>query len=194
MSALNAILGQSDAPLRKAFLRWQCRVRQMAMRDADGRPDDGIMPAVYLPDQTEPMGHIITILNKAPGHAVIAELQHMAAKTNDPAQRRDQALRFFSASYYQKATEFSDILTATFPPGSKGADTLHRAGHVRLVFSAFAQRFDLTCKVWRLADHNPLHKATIAHNTLFNPALPPDTIVLGFEPDWGASTSDPEIR
>jgi len=49
-----------DHPLRKAFLKWQCRVRQMAMRDNYGRPDDAITPAVYLPDQAEPMGHIIT--------------------------------------------------------------------------------------------------------------------------------------
>jgi hypothetical protein len=51
----------------------------------------------------------------------------------------------------------------------------------------------LTCKVWRLAPHNLLHRATIAHNKLFNPAMPPDTEVLGFEPDWNACSSDPPI-
>ena len=196
MTSLGAILGQTptDAPLRKAFLRWQCRVRQTAMRDTDGRPDEGIMPAVYLPGEDAPMGHIITILNKAPGYSLTAEMNHMAAKTNDPAQRRDQALRFFSATYYQKAAEFSDLLTATFPPDSPGAATLRAAETVRLVFEAYTQTFDLTCKVWRLADHNPLYKATMAHNKLFNPTLHPDTIVLGFEPDWTQSSSDPEVR
>lgn len=196
MSSLGAILGQTptDAPMRKAFLRWQCRVRQTAMRDNDGRPDDGIMPAVYLPDQSDPMGHIITVLNKSPGYSLTAEMEFMAAKTNDPAQRRDQALSFFSASYYQKAGEFSDILTATFPPDSPGAAQLRAAETVRLVFDAYAQVFDLTCKVWRLADHNPLCQATLAHNRLFNPSLPPGTVVLGFEPDWSLSSSQPEIR
>jgi hypothetical protein len=177
--------------MRKAFLKWQCRVRQVSMRDAEGRPDDAITPALYLPDSDEPMGHVITILNKAPGYALTAEMNHMFSKTNDPAQRRDQALRFFSASYYQKAAEFSDILTATFPPGSVGAAAIREAGSVRLVFDAYAQVFDLNCKVWRLADHNPLAEATIAHNRLFNPSLAPGTVVLGFEPDWAASTSDP---
>ena len=196
MSSLGAILGQSvsDSPLRKAFLRWQCRVRQIAMRDMDGRPDDGIMPAVFLPGQDAPMGHIITVMNKAPGYSVTPELTHMAKKTNDPAQRRDQAIRFFSAAYYQKAREFSDMLTATFPPGSDGAAALHEAKSVRLVFDHYAQRFDLACTVWRLADHNPLYQSTMAHNTLFNPGLNPRTEVLGFEPDWAASTSDPEYR
>ncbi len=112
----------------------------------------------------------------------------------DPAQRRDQALQFFSATYYQKAAEFSDILTATFPPGSPGAATIREAQTVRLRFEAYTQVYDLTCKVWRLAAHNPLYRSTIAHNQLFNPTLAPDTEVLGFEPNWDASSSDPEVR
>ena len=196
MSALSAALGTgfSESPLRKAFLKWQCRVRQMSMRDNHGRPDDGITPALFLPDQAEPMGHIITLLNKSPGYSVTPELLHMAKKTNDPAQRRDQAIRFFSATYYQKASEFSDILTATFPPGSPGAATIREAEVVGLRFDAYAQVFDLTCRVWKLAPHNPLHQSTIAHNQLFNPTMAPDTEVLGFEPDWDASKSDPEYR
>lgn len=195
MSSLASQFGQSfsDHPLRMGFLRWQCRVRQMAMRDKDGRPDDAIMPDVFLPGESEPMGAIITVLNKAPTYSVTPELQHMAAKTNDPAQRRDQAIRFLSASYYQKAAEFSDILTATFPPGSPGAAQIHEAGRCTLVFDAYAQRFDLNCKVWRLAPHNLLHQATMAHNRLFNPGIPPGTEVLGFEPDWETSNSDPKV-
>lgn len=196
MSSFATQLGQSysDHPLRRAFLRWQCRVRQMSMRDNEGRPDEAIMPDVFLEGQDDAMGAVITVMNKAPGYSVTAELQHMAAKTNDPAQRRENALRFLSAAYYQKADEFSDILTATFPPGSPGAAQIHEAGHCRLVFEAYAQKFDLQCKVWRLAPHNLLHQATMAHNILFNPGLPPTTEVLGFEPDWENSTSEPPIR
>ncbi len=197
MSSVSAsILGQtfSDHPLRLAFLRWQCRVRQVAMRDHEGRPDDAITPALYLPGQVQPLGHIITIMNKAAGYSVLSELKHMDAKTNDPAQKRAQAMTFFSATYYQKAAEFSDILTATFPPGSPGAAQIREAGQVRLVFDAYNQIFDVSAKVWRLAEHNPLFQTTIAHNRLFNPTLPPDTEVLGFEPDWSASTSDPEFH
>ena len=196
MSSLGAVLGESfsSSPLRLAFLKWQCRVRQLAMRDNQGRPDDAITPALYLPGTDEPMGHIITLMNKSPGYSVTPELLHMAKKTNDPAQRRDQAIRFFSATFYQKANEFSDVLTATFPPKSPGAATIREAETVRLHFEAYAQVFDLQCKVWRLAAHNPLYQSTMAHNRLFNPALPEDTEVLGFEPDWDASSSDPEVR
>ncbi len=196
MSSLGTVLGESysASPLRLAFLKWQCRVRQIAMRDNQGRPDDAITPALFLPNHDEPLGHIITLLNKAPGYSVTPEMLHMAKKTNDPAQRRDQAVRFFSATYYQKAAEFSDILTATFPPGSQGAASIRDANMVRLRFEAYMQVFDLSCKVWRLASNNPLYQATMAHNRLFNPALSEDTEVLGFEPDWNASSSEPEVR
>ena len=195
MTSLAAQLGQSysDNPLRLGFLKWQCHVRQLAMRNNDGRPDDAIMPEVTPDGHSEPMGVVITLLNKAPGYSVTPELQHMAAKTNDPAQRRQNALQFLSATYYQKAKEFSDILTATFPPGSEGAKALHEAGHATLRFAAYGQEFELRCKVWRLAPHNLLHQATMAHNVLFNPALPPATEVLGFEPDWDASRADPPV-
>jgi len=196
MSSLGAALGESysPAPLRMAFLRWQCRVRQVSMRDNHGRPDDAIMPALFLPGESKPMGHIITLLNKSPGYSVTPELLHMAKKTNDPAQRRDQAIRFFSATYYQKAAEFSDILTATFPPASPGAAQIRAAKTVRLRFDAYAQMFDLTCKVWRLVRKNPLYQSTMAHTRLVKPTLPPDTDVLGVEPDWAACTSEPEFR
>ncbi|WP_425046240.1 hypothetical protein [Primorskyibacter sp. S87] len=191
MNAVAASLGQSysDHPLRLTFLKWQCRVRQMAMRDASGRPDDAITPAVIPSGETEPAGHIITVLNKAPGYSLTPELEHMSASTNDPAQRRDKAIQFLSSSYYQKASEFSDLLTATFPPGSPGAEKLKEAGRVTLVFEAYSQRFELDCKVWRLSAHNPLNRATMAHNRLFNPDLPGDSVVLGFEPAWAKSKS-----
>lgn len=193
--SLATILGQSTSehPLRKAFLRWQCRTRQMAMRDLAGRPDGSMVPELWVPGDDDSLGHIITILNKSSGYSVVAELEHLARKTHDPAQRRNQALQFLSATYYQKANEFSDILTATFPPQSPGAATIRNAETVRLVFDAYAQNFDLKCRVWRLTENNPLYRATIAHNALFNPALSPGTEVLGFEPDWDQSFADPGI-
>lgn len=196
MSSVAPILGQSytDSPMRKAFLKWQCRVRQIGVRELEGRPDDGIMPAVYIGDATTPMGHIITVMSKSPAHSVIPELTHMYSRTFDPAERRKKALEFLCESYYQRGQEFSDILTATFPPKSEGAATLHAAREVRLVFDAYGQVFDLTTRVWKLADHNPLHQATMAHNRLFNAGLEPDAVVLGFEPDWSRSSAEPEVR
>lgn len=180
--------------LRDAFLAWQCRVRQIMMREEMGRPGDGVMPVLHLGDAPEPAGHVITVLSKAPGHAQVPEMRHIAQRTNDPARRREDALKLFSEMYYQRPREFSDLLTATFPPDSPGAATIRQAGRVRLVFEAYRQRYDLMCRVWRLAEHHPSYQATWWHNVLFNPGLPAGTVVLGFEPDWTASAADPDPR
>jgi hypothetical protein len=183
--------GGADSPLRDSFLRWQCRVRQMMMREDRGRPGEGVMPALTLAGDDTPMGHVVTVMSKAPQYSKTPEMRHMARKTNDPAQRREAALTFFSEYYYQKASEFSDILTATFPPGSPGAAKIREAGRVNLTFEAYNQRYDLACRVWTLAEHNPLHQATYWHNLLFNPGLSADTVILGFEPDWQYCDADP---
>ena len=177
--------------LRDGFMRWQCRVRQIMMREGMGRPGEAIMPAVTLAGEDAPMGHVITVMSKAPQYSRTPEMRHMARKTNDPALRREAALTFFSEYYYQRAAEFSDILTATFPPDSPGASRIRAAGQVTLTFAAYNQRYDLACRVWTLAGHNPLHQATYWHNLLFNPGLAADTIILGFEPDWSRSTAGP---
>jgi len=181
----------ANTALRDSFLRWQCRVRQMMMRDEQGRPGDPIMPSLTLPGEAEPMGHIITVMSKSPQYSKTPEMRHMVRKTIDPAQRRDSALTFFSEYYYQKSDEFSDILTAPFPPDSPGAARIRAAGRATLGFEAWGQRYDLDCRVWTLAENNPLHQATYWHNLLFNPNLPSDAVILGFEPDWSRSAADP---
>jgi hypothetical protein len=177
------------AELRDGFMRWQCRIRQMMMREDMGRPSDGITPEVTLIGESEPLGHVITVMCKTMAHSQVEEFKHMVRKTHDPAQRRDGALRLFSEAYYQKADTFSDILTSTFPPGSPGAAQIRAAERCTLRFEAFRQRYDVACKVWVLGENNPLHQATYWHNMLFNPTLPAETVILGFEPDWTKSSS-----
>ena len=193
MSSVASIFGQTyvNHPMKDKFIKWQCHTRQMMMRDNQGRPDAAIMPEVYLAGQDASLGALITILNKLPTYSQTPEMLHMARKTNDPAQARSQAIQFFSATYYQKFRQFSDVLSATFHPGSGGAAQLMEAGSCRLVFEAYAQRFDLDCTVTPLAQQSALYQATMAHNRLFNRGLSSETIVLGFEPDWEKSTATP---
>ena len=192
MSASNGTQNMSaSAKLRDAFLRWQCRVRQIAMRQNKGRPDDAIMPTLFLPNDPKPLGQIITVLSKSREHSKLPEIQHIVRHTHDPAQRREKAVALFSEMYFQKAHEFSDVLTATFRPDSKGARTIVRSKHCRLVFQAYNQRFELACKVDRLSPHDPLYQATWWHNKIFNPDLNPETIVLGFKPQWADCNGEP---
>jgi hypothetical protein len=172
------------------FLRWQCRVRQIAMREGHGKPDDAVTPELTLAGESEPMGHIITVLSKWGAHTLTPEMRHMVKRTHDPAQRRDKAIEFFSSSYYQNIRQFSDALTATFPPDSPGAGRIEDAGECTLRFEAYRQQFELVCKVSRLSQQHPLYQSTYWHNLLFNPNLHPQTIVLQFSPDWERSSSE----
>ena len=193
MSSVAQILGlpTDPHPLKDAFLRWQCRVRMIAMREKEGRPDDSIAPELTLAGQDEPMGSVITIMSKLPQFGKTPEMMHVFKHTNDPAQRRDKALQMFSETYYQKSKEFSDILTAVFPEGSPGAAKIRAAERCSLKFEAYSQTFTLDCKVWTLTKANALFQATWWHNSLFNPAMSDEVVMLGFEPDWDKSTADP---
>ena len=177
-------LSRNEAELRGRFLGWQCRVRQLAMRTREGRPDEAATPAVALAGSSEPLGHIITVMSRTGAHSVTPELQHLARKTHDAAERRNKAIEFLSSAYYQKPQRFSDTLTATFSPGSKGAAALLQAGSCTLTFAAYSQRFDLACTVKNLRPGHALYQATWWHNLLFNARLHPQTVILGFEPRW----------
>ena len=91
------------------------------MREDMGRPGGAIIAALTLACETQPMGHVITLMLKAPAYSKTPEMRHIAASTYDPAQRREKALELFSDTYYQNPREFSDVLTTIFPPHSPGA-------------------------------------------------------------------------
>ena len=191
--AQHSEMTQQFIPLRDAFLRWQCRVRQISMRENFGRPDGAIKPRLTLNRDSEPVGNIITVLSKNPSHSKTPEMRHMVQSIFDPSQRRDKAIQFFSEIYYQKFLQFSDTLTAAFSPNSPVAEVVCSTKACSLTFDSYGQRFDLDCTVSTLTKKNPLFQATWWHNKLFNPHLLPDTVILGFEPDWSRSSAEPNF-
>lgn len=195
MTGIQEVLGldRQHSPMRDAFVRWQCRVRQIAMRQKNGRPDEGNIAEVTPEGYSEPLGSIITVLNKSPLFSKTPELKHMFLRTNDPAQRRDKAIQLLSETYFQKHNEFSDILTSTFLPGSEGAKILANAKRCVAEFEAYNQKFTLRCQVRELSKGEPLYQATYWHNLLFNPNLSPDTTILGFQPLWDECSADPPL-
>ena len=192
MNSMAQIFGvpESRHPLRDQFMGWQCRVRQLAMREQMGRPDDAVRPMLTLADEEMPFGRITTVISKGMLHSKTPELQHMVRRTFDAAQRREKAIEFFSETYYQRQSEFSEILTATFPPHSSNVDRILGAQTCTLDFDAYAHRFELACEVKALDKGHPLYQATWWHNLLFNPDLHPETTVLAFKPDWDKCRSE----
>ncbi|MCH9852377.1 MAG: hypothetical protein K0U45_02620 [Alphaproteobacteria bacterium] len=181
--------------MQSSFLAWQCKTRQYMVREQGGKPDDAIMPQLCLStknNETKPLGYIITVLNKSVSHSKLPEMKHIARHTNDPAQRREKALKFLGEYYYQYSNEFSDCLTATFQQMTKQIQTLLDVGKCILKFDASHISYQLPCKVNRLQHGDAYFATTWWHNFLFNPNLSADTVVVAFQPNWEeAKTNQP---
>lgn len=190
MISADTAAGRSPHRRKHRFLGWQCRARQESMRKFGGKPGDAIVPTVRHAGSERDGRRIVTVLSRKPDCSSTPEMMHIAKRTRDPAQRREAAVRFFSAGYYQKPREFQDTLTGSFAPGASSATEIVDAERCTLTFSALGHCFVLSCRVRRLANDDPLRVATWWHNFLFNPNLHPGSEVLGFEPDWENSSED----
>ncbi len=175
-------------PLREEFLKWQCRLRQIIVRENGGKPDHSIMPVVHSETGTWDPFQVITVLCRNLQHSVTPEMHHMVKSTNDPFQVRDKAIKFFSERYYQQFDRFSDTLTATFEENSIRYGDLMQSKTCILRFEAFNKRYALTCKLEEFPVSDYFWQATYWHNLLFNPNLSPAIKVLGFSPDWERSS------
>ena len=186
-------LEAAQVALRDAFLGWQCRIRQLAVRQAGGRPTSGMRPEVTPEGASAPLGTITILVLKAEPAEATAQFKHMARKTHDPAERLENALKHLQAAYYQRPKDFSDVMTALFGPESDIARRLSTTGGCSLSFEQYQQRYEIPCRVRRLAESEPAYQATYWHNALFNPRLPAGVEILAFSPDWAHAAAEPPI-
>ncbi|MEK0083253.1 hypothetical protein [Benzoatithermus flavus] len=171
------------------FLGWQCRVRQLAVREGDGRPTPGMRPSLSVGGRA--LGAITVVLNRLPEHSLVPELRFIVQRTQEPLERWETAMRLLQGTYFQKPHAFSDELTALFVEGGAIPQAVLEAGACELAFEQFGQRYRLPCTARKLTAGEPLFEATYWHNALFNPRLPPGITILGFKPDWDRAEADP---
>ncbi len=171
-----------------AFLGWQCRVRQDAVRRQAGRPPQGARAMVKLDGETA--GRINTLIYKLDPERITAEFRFMVQKTNDPRAVYESALGLLGEHYYQVPAEFDDRLTALFSLDSDLAGRLLAAEGCMLEFSQGTREFTLACAVRNCEQGSAEYEATYWHNHLFNPGLPGGVRVVLFEIDWGRSGSN----
>lgn len=183
-----AILVPAHRALRRAFVGWQCRSRQMSVRRAGGRPDAAMRPRVLVPPADADAGRIVVLIRKNDSPDVTQRLRHLVRRTQDPADRRASALEFLASAYYQQPDTFSDEMTALFAPASRLADDLLQATRCTLAFEHPAESYRLAVRIAELAPADEAFQFTFWHNSLFNPALPGDVRVLALRPDWSRST------
>jgi hypothetical protein len=191
MSESNVVnLGTAAAALRDEFIAWQCRLRQAAMREAGGRPSEGMRPRAF-----DAEGHLIAdaitvLLARVDSADVARRLEFQFKRTHDPLDRYEQAVTAFSADYYQRPGSFSGVMAALF---NKESAVLRRlldpvaegaAPRCTLAFRERTRSYRVPCEVELLAPGDALFAATYWHNALFNPNLPPDIAIIALLPDW----------
>ena len=177
--------------IQKHFLGWQCRVRQYAMRNGEGRPTPGMRPDVLLEDGKEVASAVTLLLVPDLLQDSILQFRFMALKTQDPQERYKKAVQLLSASFYQNVENFSGLMTGVFSRSSETVNRLKKNQRCVLEFDFQQQKFRVPAGIKVLLKKNPKYEFTFWHNFLFNPHLSPDVTVLGFEPDWSDSSADP---
>lgn len=177
--------------IRDHFLGWQCRIRQIAVREDGGRPSPGMRPRVLTVTGREISPALtVLIVPKEPEEST-AFFRFQVQKSQDARDVYERGLGYLQAEYFQQPKDFSERLTAALPPRSEIAAAMLAEKTCVLEFGQFRQFYRLTCAVFELAALDPMRDATLWHNRLFNPALPDDMVVLSFRPDWSAAEARP---
>lgn len=185
--------GAAEA-LKAEFIGWQCRLRQLSVRSAAGRPSSGMRPRVTAPDGSEIAPAITVLIHPAEPAESTQLFRFQVQKTHDPIERYDKALEILSGFHYQRPKLFGDVLTGLFGPDSSIAAQLLDYGACELEFAEYGRGYRLPCRVRQLGEEDPLYQATYWHNKLFNPNMPAKVRVLSFAPDWmhaGSFDTDP---
>jgi hypothetical protein len=177
--------------LRDHFLGWQCRIRQIAMRQDGGRPSPGMRPRVLAADGRELVSALAVLIIPREPEESTTLFRFTVQKTNDAREIYERGLTYLQADYFQQPKTFSDTLTAVLAEGSTVAAALIRDAACVLEFDQFRQFYRLPCAVARLEPGDPVRETSIWHNRLFNPSLPDSAEVLAFQPDWANATARP---
>ncbi len=175
--------------LRLAFLGWQCRLRQLAVREDEARPSAGMRPRLWVAGQDA--GAITVVLTPIEPAVSTDEFRHIVRRTHDPRERYQAALRYLQSSHFQEPRQFDDRLTAVFAIEAELPKKLAGRRDCELAFEQFSQRYWLTCQAELLDPESQAFQATYWHNALFNPGLPAEVQVLSFRPDWSLVRAEP---
>ena len=187
----NSGFKKNRLPIQDYFLGWQCRVRQYAMRNSEGRPSSGIRPCVLLKDGTEVASAATLLLVPIHPQESIQQFRFMVLKTNDPRDRLKKAIELLSSTFYQHVENFSGVMTGLFSGSSETVKTLVNKKSCVLEFDYQPQSFRIPFRVRVLKKKEPAYEFTYWHNFLFNPYLSPEVKVLGFDPNWSGAFADP---
>lgn len=168
--------------VRQNFLGWQCRIRQIVMREAGGQPSSGLQPRCISIDGSS-LGQIVVLLVRKNAKHDASQLKHIFLATQDPFVRYQNAVKHLSAGYYQRPHEFSHEMTALFDASMSLPIALMTDGGCILEFSQYSSTYRFHTSIRALETSEPAYQATYWHNSLFNHRMPASIKILGLELD-----------
>ena len=175
---------------RDEFFNWQCRIRQIAMREDEGMPSSGMQPSVRLGGGLVIMPAMNLLLVRKNSEESTAFFKFQVQKSNDPKEIKDKGLQFLQSTFFHNAQGFSDDLTAVFSPSSLVAEQLLQEGTCLLTFEQFNQTFKLVCRISLVDPTHDYWTASFWQAALFNPSIPGDVQILAFTPVWEKCEAD----
>lgn len=177
--------------LKAHFIAWQCRIRQMGVRELGGQPMPATRPRVSSQSGKVIVPAMVVLLIPQEPSASTAFFKFQVQKTNELEETREAALRYLAADYFQQPELFSDEMTAVFGPRAPTAARLVAAKVAMLEFEQYSQRFWIPCRTRRLAVSEPARDSAFWQARVFNANLPKNIEVIGFKPDWKTAGADP---
>ena len=195
MEAVSAeinFLNENDrVPIQNYFIGWQCRVRELALRSEEGRPNGGMRPKIALKNGKVVFPAATLLIIPEHPDQIIRQFRFMALKTQDPKERYTKALQLLAARFYQKTEDFSGAMAGIFSRFSEEVMALEKDDYCTMEFDYQQQAFKIPCNVSESPKNDQVYEFTYWHNYLFNPNLSPEVKVLHFTPDWSETLSEP---
>jgi hypothetical protein len=174
----------SNIALQHEFVAWQCRIRQISLRDHDGEPMPAMRPRVSSRRGDVLSSGVMTLLVPLEPSEAAAYIRFQMQKTADSHAAREAVVRYLASEFYQLPELFSDEITAVFGDVSETAARLVKLREVLLDFNQYAQTYRMFCTVRRLERTDAAHDFSLSQARAFNRNIPASAAVLGFKPDW----------
>ena len=147
MEAVSAewnFLNENDRdPIQNYFIGWQCRVRELALRSEEGRPNGGMRPKIALKNGKVVFPAATLLIIPEHPDQIIRQFRFMALKTQDPKERYTKALQLLAARFYQKTEDFSGAMAGIFSRFSDEVMALEKDGYCIIEFDYQQQAFNL---------------------------------------------------
>ena len=137
----------SGGTLKTYFLGWQCRIRQVSVRDFGGQPLPAMRPRISGKDGTVISPAVNVLLGAGEPSASTAFFKFQLQKTNQPEEvRRGRAEISRRGLFSDPGTVFRRN-DGGFAAGSAHAARMARVKNVWLDFEQYSQSFHILCAV-----------------------------------------------